>query len=74
MNTDGSPLTDLRGYEVVYGTGPSTLDRTVDVPSPGILSVVIDELDPGTWYFAVRAYNARGIESPLSNVAAKTIH
>lgn len=71
---DGSPLTDLRGYEVVYGTSPSALDRVVDVPSPGILSVVIDDLDPGTWYFAARAYNARGVESSLSNVAAKTIH
>jgi len=72
-NTDGSPLTDLRGYEVVYGIDPSDLSREVQVPNPAILSVVIDDLPPGTWYFAARAYNARGFESTLSNVASKTI-
>jgi hypothetical protein len=26
-----------------------------------------------TWYFAIRAYNATGVESDLSNLASKTI-
>jgi hypothetical protein len=66
-------LTDLHGYEVVYGPSRTNLHEAVHVPHPAVLSVVIEDLPAGTWYFAARAYNARGVRSALSNVAYKTI-
>lgn len=72
-NTDGSALTDLAGYRITYGTSAATLDRTVQVTNPGVATYVVSNLSAGTWYFAVRAYNQAGVDSPASNVASKVV-
>jgi plastocyanin len=71
-NADGSPLTNLAGYHIVYGTSPTALSQQIDVASPGITSYVISSLNSGTYYFAVKAYNVPGSESDLSAVVSKT--
>jgi hypothetical protein len=71
-NTDGSALTDLAGYRIVYGTTATALTQTIDVSNPGVSRYVIDGLSAGTWYFAVKAYTTSA-ESSQSNVASKTI-
>jgi hypothetical protein len=71
-NVDGTPVTNLAGYRVKYGQQSSNLSETLSVPSPGITSVVIENLSAGTWYFAVSAYTTANIESDLSNLAQKT--
>lgn len=73
-NTDGSPLTDLAGFRIYYGTSQNSLTRSVQVANPGAASYVIENLGRGTWYFGVRAYRATGQESALSNIAHKTIN
>jgi len=73
-NEDGSPLTNLAGYRVVYGLAPSNLSNSVVIESPLITSAVIEALTSGTWYFAVKAYTTAGVESDLSNVVHKTIN
>jgi hypothetical protein len=73
QNSDGSPLTDLAGYRIRYGTASSALSNSVDVANAGVTSAVIEGLSPATWYFAVVAYNAAGVESDLSSIAQKTI-
>jgi hypothetical protein len=72
-NVDGTPVTNLAGYRVKYGQQATNLSETVSVPSPGITSVVIENLSAGTWYFAVSAYTTANIESDLSNLAQKTL-
>jgi hypothetical protein len=72
-NTDGSSLTDLAGFRVVYGTSSGALSQTVQVANPGASSYVVDQLASGTWYFAVKAYSTGGAESSQSNVVSKTI-
>ena len=72
-NVDGTPVTNLAGYRVKYGQQASNLSETLSVPSPGITSVVIENLSTGTWYFAVSAYTTANIESDLSNLAQKTL-
>jgi hypothetical protein len=72
-NTNGSPLTDLSGYHIYYGTSPEALSRSVKINTIGLQTYVIDDLEPGTWYFAVRALASDGAESPLSDVVVKTI-
>lgn len=73
QNTDGSPLTDLAGYVVVYGTSNTTLDRTLRVENPSVDRHVIQDLPAGTYYFAIRAFNSRGAESELSQIVSKKI-
>src|SRR6185437_14222893 len=73
-NTDASPLTDLAGYHVYYGTSAQSLSSRITVASPGISSYVVENLTPGTWYFAVAGYNSDGVEGSLSGVATRSVH
>ncbi len=72
-NTDGSTLTNLAGYRVNYGQSASSMTQAVQISNPGMSSYVIENLSPGTWYFGIKAYTSAGSESPLSNVASKTV-
>jgi len=72
-NTNGTPLTDLQGYTIVYGTSPETLNKWVQIADIGTTSYALSDLSPGTWYFAVLSYTASGVNSALSNVVSKTI-
>jgi hypothetical protein len=56
QRTDGSALTDLAGYRVYYGKGLNSLTKIIDIRNAGQTSQFIDNLDTGTWYFAVTAY------------------
>jgi hypothetical protein len=73
QNTDGSPLTDLAGYFVRYGTAVGSLTQKVQIANPGLTTYVVDGLAPGTWYFQVTAYNKSGVESAPSATGSKTI-
>ena len=72
-NTDGSPLMDLAGYRIYYGSSPENLGHSVQINTIGLQTYVIDDLQAGTWYFAVMAVASNGTESSLSTVVAKTI-
>jgi hypothetical protein len=72
-NTDGSTLTDMARYRVLYGTSSSSLTRSTTVSNPSASSVTIASLAPATWYFVVKAVNSLGVESSNSNVASKRI-
>jgi hypothetical protein len=73
-NTDGTPMTDLAGYRVFYGTATGQYSQTLSVPSPGVTSVVVEGLAAGnTWYFATKAVNASSVESAYSQEVSKTI-
>jgi hypothetical protein len=73
QNTDGSSLTDLAGYRIAYGTSPNSMTQSVQVANVGITRYTIDNLSPGTYYFAVRAYTSSGTESSNSNVMSKIV-
>ncbi|MGB7739577.1 MAG: putative Ig domain-containing protein [Steroidobacteraceae bacterium] len=72
-NTDGSPLTDLAGYVIRYGTKSDALALEVRISNPGITTSMIEGLTPATWYFTVSAYTAKGVESMPSAVGSKTV-
>jgi hypothetical protein len=71
-NTDGSTLTDLASFKIYYGTNSTNLINSTSVSS-GLTSAIVDKLTSGTWYFAVTALNAAGIESGYSNIASKAV-
>jgi len=72
-NTDGSALTDLAGFRVVYGRSQTALDQTAEVNNAGLTTYTVTELASGQWFFAVHAVNSRGTQSDISNIASKTI-
>jgi hypothetical protein len=71
INEDGTPLTDLSGYKVYYGTSSGNYTQTIDVGN--YVSIVIDSLTGGTWFFAVKSYDSSGNESAFSNEVSKNI-
>lgn len=73
-NTDGSPLLDLAGYRILYGTTPGTYPLSVELGNPGLTSYVMEGLSPGTYYFVSTAINSAGVESSYSGMVQKTIN
>jgi hypothetical protein len=73
QNSDGTTLTNLAGYQILFGQDSSQLDQSISLTNPSLSSYVVENLASGTWYFAVVAVNSAGTTSPFSNVASKTI-
>ncbi|MGB6306853.1 MAG: fibronectin type III domain-containing protein [Steroidobacteraceae bacterium] len=72
-NVNGSPITGLAGYHIYYGTSPGDYTKTIDVAGAGTTTYIVTGLAAGTYYFAVNAYNASGVDSTDSNIATITI-
>jgi len=72
-NTDGSPLTDLAGYKIRYGTSPGNYSDTEIINDPGLTSFMIEDLASADWYFVMTSFNDSGIESGYSTEVSKTI-
>jgi hypothetical protein len=73
QNADGSALTDLAGYRIYYGTQVESLDQVITLENPGLTMLVIEELGPATWHFAMSSLNSRGVESERSPTVTKTV-
>ena len=72
-NSDGTPLANLAGYKVYWGTDQNNLSSSVTLSNAGLTSYVVTQLTPAKWYFATTAFNAQGVESNRSNLASKTV-
>jgi hypothetical protein len=72
-NTNGTALTDLAGYTILYGTSAAALDSSVQVTDSKTTSYVVQGLGQGTWYFAIISNTSSGETSALSNVESTTI-
>lgn len=72
QNSDGTPLTNLSGYEIVYGQSATNLNQSVSVDDATATTYTISNLASGTWYFGVKATTTSS-ESDLSALASKTI-
>jgi fibronectin type 3 domain-containing protein len=73
--TDGSYISpsELQGYRIYYGTTPDNLSLLVDLNDESITDYTINDLPAGSYYFAVTAYDADGVESAFSNVINKDV-
>jgi len=70
-NVDQTPLTDLAGYKVYYGTTSGTYSSTIDVGN--VINYTVSSLaENTTYYFAVTAYDTLANESSYSNEVSKT--
>ena len=66
-------MTDLSGYVIRYGKTSGALDQTIELNSPGITTVVVEDLTEGTWYFSMASVNSTGVESRPTGSVSKTI-
>jgi hypothetical protein len=73
QNTDGSPLTNLAGYKVYWGSSQGTYPSSAQLNNPGLTSYLVEQLTPGTWYFTMTSLNSQGVESALSNAVSKVV-
>ena len=73
-NSNGTPITNLAGYKIHYGTASQQYTQVVEVSNPSLSRYVMDSLPSGTYYFAITAYNAQGIESALSGEVSTTLN
>jgi hypothetical protein len=70
-NSDGTPVSNIAGFNVHYGTSSRNYDKTVN---NGMLTTFsISGLAPGTYYFSVTSYDSSGKESAFSNEVSKTV-
>jgi len=72
-NTNDSALTNLAGYVIYYGNSADTMTKIIKINTVGLQTYVVSNLSSGTWFFAVTAVNASGIESGLSQTVVKTL-
>jgi hypothetical protein len=73
-NTNGSTLTDLSGYTIHYGTQSQNYTNEIQVDNPGLTTYVVDNLSPGTYYFAISATTSDGFESATSPEVSATVN
>lgn len=75
-NENGTALTDLSGFRVLYGLSPSALTQSAELTNPGLRSYVVEGLPAGKWYFAMTALAGSGPtarESQQTNVVNKDV-
>lgn len=73
LNTDGTPLMDLSGYRIYWGTDSGNYTNSVTIDNPGLTAYVVDNLTAGSYYFVSTALNSAGVESNFSNEAQRII-
>lgn len=71
LQWDPNSESDLAGYKVYYGTSPGQYGTPITI---GVTTTyTVSNLVPGTYYFAVTAYNSAGLESGFSNEVSATV-
>jgi hypothetical protein len=71
-NADGTPMNDLAGYKIYYGTSAGNYSQNIDVGN--VTTYTVTNLTEGiTYYLVATAYDAARNESADSNEVSKTI-
>jgi hypothetical protein len=68
---DGTPAKSVAGFRVYYGKESRAYTQIIDVRN--VTSYTVNSLFPGTYYFAVTAYDSFGMESDYSPELIETI-
>jgi hypothetical protein len=73
QNTDGTQLTDLAGFVIVYGPSSTSLTQSVRIDNPTVDRHHFDDLPTGRLYFGIKAFTTAGVESDVSTTVSKVI-
>jgi hypothetical protein len=68
INTDGTPLTDLKGFIIYWGTSSKSYLFRYSIMGSTVNSMRLNSflIDPGTYYLSVTAFDSLGAESSKS--------
>ncbi len=66
-NSDGSQLTDLSGYKILYGNTLGNYPNQIRIDNPSITTYVVENLAPNNYFFVATAFNSQGAESTFSS-------
>lgn len=73
-NEDGSPLTDLAGFMIYWGTESGVYPNSIRIEDPAKTTYLVENLPTGTYEFVATAFNAEGIESRFSDPTTRFVH
>lgn len=69
-NADGTPLTDLAGYRVLYGSTSGVYTQSLDASAS---PTTVPNLAAGPWFFVVQALDTSSNASAVSAEVSKTV-
>jgi hypothetical protein len=70
---DGSPLTNLAGFRIYYGTSSQNYSQVVSVNGATTTSYTIENLPAGSYYLVLKSVDASSNESAATAEFSKTI-
>lgn len=68
----GASLTNLAGYRIYRGTSSGNYNRVLNVGA-NVTSYRVDSLEPGTYFFSIKAVDQDGVESAFAPEQVATI-
>jgi Putative Ig domain/Fibronectin type III domain len=71
-NTNGTPLTNLAGIRIYYGTTQANLTQSIQLAA-NQTTATISNLAAGTWYFAGAVFTSTGAQSAMSSVVSASV-
>jgi hypothetical protein len=73
QNEDGSQLTDLSAYRILWSRDGGAFSNSVRINNPSVTRYVVENLTPGTYEFVATAINRAGVESRFSNGITRVV-
>ena len=73
QNEDGSQLTDLAAYRILWSRDGGAFSNSVRINNPSVTRYVVENLTPGTYQFAATSINSAGVESRFSNAIIRVV-
>jgi hypothetical protein len=73
LRTDGTPLTNIAGFRIYYGTSGASYPNMVPVANDLTTYTVTNLTSGTTYYFVATVLDANGVESSYTNPVSKTI-
>ena len=73
QNEDGSQLTDLAAYRILWSRDGGSFSNSVRINNPSVTRYVVENLTPGTYEFAATAINNAEVESRFSNSITRVV-
>jgi hypothetical protein len=73
QNEDGSQLTDLAAYRILWSRNGGSFSSSVRISNPTVTRYVVENLTPGTYEVVIIAINSAGVESRFSNSITKVV-
>lgn len=71
--TNGDSLDDLKGHNIYMKTGSGSFVKIYTLNTTAIATHLVENLSPGTYTFAVTAFNTGDIESSFSQTVTVTL-